>query len=133
MTDLDPAKTPDQLAGRRYGESDAAGFTTRMMHLLVLCVVAAAAMWTHGGIRQLREWNDRCESELIEFQRLAEKAARSPSRDASRIASEFGRCIAKQTWHSSLERARLRVLRTPSGLRVRFMPTIPMMGEGCVR
>ena len=133
MTDFDPAKTRDQLAERMCRESDASGVTTRMMHVLVVCVVVAAAMWTYGGIRQLREWNDRCESELIEFRRLMEKAARSPSRDATRVAKEFGQCIAKQTWHSGLERVRLRVLQTPSGLRLRFTRTVPMMDEDRVR
>lgn len=133
MTDFDPAKTRDQLTERMCRESDANGTATRMIQLLVLCVVVAAAMWTHGGIRELREWNDLCESELIEFQRLAEKAARSPSRDASRVASEFSLCIAKQTWHSGLARVRLRVLKTPSGLRVRFTRTIPMTDEGLMR
>ncbi len=133
MTDFNPAKIRDQLAEHLCRDSDANGAANRMIQLLVLCVVVAAAMWTHGGIRELREWNDLCESELIEFQRLTEKAARSPSRDASRVAGEFSLCIAKQTWHSGLERVRLRVLQTPSGLRVRFTRTIPMTGEGSVR
>ena len=133
MTDFDPAKKRDQLAERMCRESDAVGLSIRMMHVLVLCVVVAGAMWTYGGIRQLRETSERCESELLEFQRLADKAARSPRCDAARVAGEFGRRIAQQTWHASLRGVRPRVLQTPSGLRVRFTRTIPTSGEGWVR
>lgn len=133
MTEFDPTRARDPLAERMCRGSDAARLATVMIHFLVVCAVAVGAMWTLAGIRNLREDNDRWESELIEFQRLAATAARSPRRDAARVADQFGRRIAEQTWHSNLEGVRPRVLQTPSGLRVRFARTIPTFGEGRLR
>jgi hypothetical protein len=116
----------DDLTTQMCRESDAAGGPTAwMMHFLVLCVLVAAVAWTMIGIRDLGEASDRCESELIEFRELAEKAARSPRRDVGRVSAELTRRIAAQNWHRNLDGVRPRVLQTPGGLRVRFARTFP--------
>ena len=115
----------DDLTSRMCRENDVAQSTAWMMHLLILCVLIAAVAWTMLGIRDLRDASDRCESELLEFRDLAEKAARSPRRDAARVSAELSRRIAAQGWHANLDGVRPRVLQTPAGLRVRFARTVP--------
>ena len=72
-------------------------------------------------------------AELREFRGFIDRAARSPRRDAAKVAAEFRHKIQQQRWHENLEGVRPRVLQTETGVRIRLTRTIPGLRQGAPR
>lgn len=120
----------DDLTNRMCRESDAAGGArVWLVHLAVLVLVAGGGVWAMFGVEELYQVSTRCESELLEFRELADRAARSPRRESAARAQQLRQRIQEQVWYHNMDGVRPRVLHTELGLRVRFAETVPSLEE----
>ena len=103
----------------------ATGSIGRVVQLLVLVLVIAGAVWVHVHARDLREFSDRREAELIQFVNLSHTARRVPARDLDRVAKELDRQLETQQWYTNVDSARPSVVVRSTGLTVRFRAIVP--------